>query len=1086
MRPLLCALLLLCLTAPPASAAEPTLLLRAPSISATHLAFVHGGDVWVADRDGGSPRRLTVHAGVESDPHLSPDGARVAFTGHYDGNVDVFVVTVHGGLPTRLTWHPADDLARGWTPDGEVLFASGRASHTRRNRQLYRVDVEGGLPEQLPIPKAQRASMSPDGARVAYTPLRDAFDGWKRYRGGRTTPIWVIELATGDSVEIPHVNASDSHPTWLDDAVWFLSDRAGTMNVFSWGADGQVRQVTRHDDFDVKALSAGPGVLVYEQAGRLHELDPATGASRPIPVTVAPDAPLLRPRFEDGADRIENAGISPTGVRVVVEARGDVFTVPVDHGDVRNLTTSPGAADRDPAWSPDGSQIAWLSDASGEYRLVIADQTGREEPRTISLGEPTFHYRPLWSPDGERIAYTNKRLQLWVLDLTTERRVLVDTDTYDKPPRSLDPSWSPDGRWLAYTKRLPNHLRAVFLFDVQSGTTHQLTDGISDCRHAVFSRDGQYLFFAASTNFALNTGWLDMSSYERPVRRSIYAVVLAADRPSPVGPRSDEEPTDEPASKKGKKGKKSDGNDDETVTVTVDLEGIDQRIVALPIPEGNHSGLAAAEGALFFLEATPPQRIWWDSPGGQLLQRYDLQDREVGEFGEGIGDFEVSHDGGKVLYTTTTGALGVASADADAIDVAADGLDLSGLRLSVDPQAEFAQMYEETFRIQRDFFYDPDLHGIDWQAVHDRYLPWLDHVAHRDDLSYLLGEVIGELVVGHAYRWGGDYPEVDRVAVGLLGADLAVRGDRYLFERIYSGQNWNPELRAPLTEPGVHVETGDYLLAIDGHELRAPDNPWRLLQGRSGLQTRLTINSRPDLRGAREVVVVPVADEGGLRHFAWVEGNRERVAEATGGRVAYVYVPDTSWEGYTHFNRYFYSQLDKQAVIVDERFNGGGSVADYMVDMLGRTTLNWNVTREGADYASPVAAIDGPKVMIINEDAGSGGDCLPLYFRMKALGKLVGKRTWGGLIGIYDYPPLIDGGLVTAPRIAFYGPDGWSAENTGVQPDIEVEMTPKAVLGGVDPQLEAAIRVVLEELAANPPTPPQRPAFPDYGDQAGP
>jgi tricorn protease len=535
--------------------------------------------------------------------------------------------------------------------------------------------------------------------------------------------------------------------------------------------------------------------------------------------------------------------------------------------------------------------------------------------------------------------------------------------------------------------------------------------------------------------------------------------------------------------KKGKKGKKKkdDGDEEEEVVVTVDLEGIDQRIVAMPAPEAAWTALAAADGALFLLEAEVEEaRGWWDFAEGQELHRFDLEERELKEMGEDIVAMRVSGDGSKLLYSTSTGGLGVVPVDADSIAAAEGGLDLSGLRLWIDPRAEHRQIFEETFRIERDFFYDPDLHGIDWQAVHDRYLPWLDHVDHRDDLSYLLGEVIGELVVGHAYRWGGDYPDVPGVGVGLLGADLAIEQGRYRFARILPGQNWNPELRAPLTEPGVDVDEGDFLLAIDGRELSAGDNPWRFLQGRDGKQVRLTVHDKPSLAGAREVTVVPVGSEAALRHLAWVEGNRARVDEASGGRVAYVYVPNTSWAGYTSFNRYYYAQLDRQAVVVDERFNGGGSVADYMVDVLGRTVLNWNVTREGADYASPVGVIDGPKVMIINEDAGSGGDCLPMYFKMRGLGTLVGKRTWGGLIGIYDYPPLIDGGLVTAPRIAFYGPDGWSAENQGVPPDLEVEMTPKEVLSGVDPQLEAAIRVVLEELEANPPSKPERPAFPDY------
>ncbi len=1078
---LLPALLLLLLSS--SAAAEPTLLLRSPSISAEHVAFVHGGDVWVADRDGSGPRRLTIHPGVEADPRLSPDGRLVAFTGHYDGNEDVFVVPVEGGQPERLTWHPSPDRVRGWTPDSDVLFVSPRRSHSSRFGQLYRVGPDGGFPERLPIPKAQRASMSPDGTRVAYTPLRDAFDGWKRYRGGRTTPIWVIELATGAHVEIPHVNASDSHPTWLGDTVWFLSDRDGVMNVFAWDGD-QVRRITDHADMDVKALAGGGGALIYEQGGRLHELDPATGSSGAIPITVAPDTPDLRPHFEPGADQLASVGISPTGVRVVVEARGDVFTVPVERGDVRNLTSTPGVAERYPAWSPDGSKIAWLSDASGEYQLVIADQAGAVEPRVIPLGEPTFHYHPLWSPDGRRIAWTDKRLRLWVMDLDRERPALVDTDTYDKPPRSLDPAWSPDGRWLAYTKRLPSHLRAVFLYDVDAGVSHQVTDGMSDCRHATFGRGGQLLFFTASTNFGLNSGWLDMSSYERPIRRSVWAVVLSDASPSPTAPRSDEEPVEpqEDEKKKKKKKKKDDEVDDEQVVVDVDLDGIGGRIVALPLPEAGYTGLAAGDGQLFALEAPAEPRGWWDMAGGDVLHRYDLEERTSKVLGEGVWHAEVSYDGSKLLYVTRDDTLGVIATDAESIAAAEGALDLSGLRLWVDPRAEHRQIYEETFRLQRDFFYDPGLHGIDWEAVHDRYLPWLDHVAHRDDLAYLLGEAIGELVAGHAYRWGGDFPEVERVGVGLLGADLSVEGDRYRIDRIFAGPSWEPDLRGPLSEPGLDVAEGDFLLAIDGQELRAPDSPWRLLQGRDGLQTRLTVNSRPTRTGAWEVTVVPVATEQPLRHLAWVEERRARVDEATDGRVAYVYVPNTSWDGYLQFNRYYYAQLDRQAVIIDERFNGGGSVADYMIDMLGRTTLNWNATREGADYGSPVGAIDGPKVMIINEDAGSGGDCLPMYFRLKGLGTLVGKRTWGGLIGIYDYPRLIDGGLVTAPRIAFYGADGWSAENQGIAPDVEVEMTPKEVLAGGDPQLEAAIRIVLEQLEADPPGRPERPSYPDYGE----
>ncbi len=1067
--------------APAASAQEPTLLLRSPTVSAGHVAFVYAGDIWIAGRDGQHPRRLTVHSGLEQDPFLSPDGRWVAFTGDYDGNVDVFVGPVEGGEPRRLTFHPGSDRVRGWTADGAVMFRTTRDSHTYRSGHLFVVTTEGAFPQALPIPAVERAAMSADGKSIAYTPARDAFQTWKRYRGGRTTPVWIFDLESHSIEEIPHLNASDTNPIWDDGRVLFLSDREGVMNLYVFtprGAAG-VRRLTQHEDFDIKCAAAHGGAVVYEQAGRLHELVLQTGATRPLPIVIQTDLPQLRPHFEDAAGQIRSIGLSPTGVRVLVGARGDVFTVPAEHGNIRNVTATPGVHERFPAWSPDGSQIAYLSDAAGEYALHIEPQDGQGQPRVVQLGDESFYYAPIWSPDSRSVAYTDKRLNLWVMDLDAERPVRVDTEPYDEPPRTMEPVWSPDSRWLAYARRLDSHLHAIFLYDTVAGRTTQITDGMSDAVDPAFSRDGKALFFAASTNLALRTGWLDMTSYERPVRRSLYLAVLAAGEPSPLAPRSDEEvvgaPEEEGKKKKGKKGCKGGGEDDaeEPVVVTVDLEGIDQRILAVPVPEGDYRDLKTAEGALFYLAA---------GDDGTALHRFDLEERESKALMTDTAGYVVSADGNKVLHAASGHVLRILDATADADAAAAvEPLDLTAMRNYVDPRAEFEQIYEEAWRIQRDYFYDPGMHGVDWAAVREQYRPWLAHVGHRDDLNYLIGETIGELTVGHAYRWGGDYPEVERLDGGLLGADLVIEQGHYRFQRILGGLNWDPEQRAPLTEPGVDVHEGDYLLAVNGVPLDAGTNPHELFQNTAGIQTALTVNDRPTLTGARQVTVVPIGDESGLRYRDWVEGNRRRVDEATAGRVAYVHMPNTAWDGYTAFNRYFYAQLDKEAVILDERHNGGGSVADYVVDMLARQALNMNVTREGADYSSPLGVIDGPKVMIINEDAGSGGDCMPHYFRQMGLGKLVGTRTWGGLIGIYDYPPLIDGGMVTAPRIAFYGPEGeWTAENIGVAPDIEVEMTPAEVIAGRDPQLEKAIEVILEELAASPAQPMPRPPFPDY------
>ncbi|HET7296307.1 MAG TPA: PDZ domain-containing protein, partial [Gemmatimonadales bacterium] len=829
--------------------------------------------------------------------------------------------------------------------------------------------------------------------------------------------------------------------------------------------------VTRHTDFDIKSAAAGAGVIVYEQGGRVHLFDPATQSSAPVHIHVDPDIPSARPHWASALPFIQNADLSPTGARAVFEARGDIFTVPAKKGDARNLTATPGVAERFPAWSPDGQRVAYFSDAGGEYHLVLREQSGLTPEIAIPLADPSFFYSPLWSPDSKRLAYTDKRLHLWTVDVDKRQPVLVDTDLYDHPERSLNPGWSPDGKWLTYTKRLPNHLRAVFLYELATGKSRQVTDGRSDAVWPAFSADGKYLYFAASTNFGLNTGWLDLTSFERPVRRSLYVAVLDGTAPSPFAPESDEEPA-KPAPRAAKSDS-AKATPDSLPVVKIDFPGLDQRILALPVPERDYSGLAAAaEGRLFYLESVPNQP-------GYLLHRFDSKERKAEDFLTGVTGYWVSRDGKKLLYGAPQNVYGVVGTDGKV--AMGDGkLDLSGLQTYVDPRAEWAQMFDEFWRIERDFFYDPGMHGADWKAVKARYRPFLASAGHRSDLTYLIQQMMGELVVGHMFAGGGDEGKLDTVKVGLLGADYTVENGFYRFARIYGGLNWNPDLRAPLTEPGVNVAAGDYLLAVNGRPLTPATNLYSGFENTAGRQTVLLVNGRPSRDGARTVTVVPLENEAPLRNRAWVEGNRRLVDSLSGGRLAYVWLPDTYAGGYAYFNRYYFSQLDRQGVVVDERYNHGGDVADYVLDLLNRPVLAYVATREGRVIPSPLASIYGPKVMVINEYAGSGGDALPLYFRRRALGKLVGKRTWGGLVGIWDYPLLIDGGYVTAPRGGLFSPTGeWDAENQGVSPDFDVDMTPKLVLQGRDPQLEKAVEVALDELRRTPP-PPRDKAHPPY------
>jgi tricorn protease len=1056
---------------PAIAPAQDTRLLREPDVSAELIAFAYAADIWTVPRQGGAARRITSSPGVEAEPHFSPDGSLLAFTATVAGNTDVYVVPSGGGDPRRLTYHPGVDRVRGWTPDGSaVLFGSGRVSAPLPYLKLWRISLEGGLPEPLPMPRAFSGTLSPEGGRVAYEEFPTAFvttdqnetSQWRHYRGGRTHPIRVMDLADNTVEALPWTNSNDSYPMWVGDHVYFLSDRDFTTNVFAYSpASGEVEQLTEHDDFDVKSAAAGPDALVYEQAGYVHLLDLASRASRRVPIEVDADLPWARPRFANVAGLVRAMTLSPTGARAAFEARGEVLTVPTGEGDTRNLTRTPGVHERSPAWSPDGTRIAWLSDASGEVRLLLGDALGLAEPRGIDLPGTSFWSDLRWSPDGARMLLADNHLNLWTVELDSGRATRIATDTYSDPGRGFDAVWSPDSRWVAYSKSLANHLRTIFVWSVASGETIQVTDGLSDAIAPAFDAGGRWLYFLASTDYGLQGGWLEMSQLDHPTTRAIYLAVLRADDPSPLLPETgDEDPAPDPAPP------------DTSAAVRIDAEGLARRIVALDVPAADYAALEAGpSGSVFFLEA---------DPSGSRLRRWRLADGSASTFMDDVGAYVLSGDRTKLLYRTGQGGgarWGVVPTDRP-VSAGEGALSTDGMVVRVDPRTEWAQIFRETWRIQREFFYDAEMHGADWDAVYAKYEPLLEHVGHRADLGYLVASVGGELTVGHSYLTGtGDQPEEEPIRVGLLGADLVVENGRYRIGRIYDGENWNPELRAPLSAPGVGVSEGDWLLEIDGRPLAPPANPYAAFEGRAGRQVTLRVGPEASGEGSRLVTVVPVQSETALRTRAWIEDNRRAVDELSGGRLAYVWLPNTANAGYESFNRYFFAQKDKEGGIIDVRYNQGGMVADYVIDQLDRRPMGWFAQRDGDVAPSPMAALYGPKVMLINESAGSGGDALPYYFRLMELGPLVGTRTWGALVGTLLTPPTIDGGGITAPSLAFYDRSGeWAVENEGVEPDIRVEYTPADVLEGRDPQLERAVAEALRLLERSAPVRVERPA----------
>lgn len=1046
---------------------QGTRLLRQPTIYNDQVVFVYGNDLWTSTIDGGIAQRLTTDIGYESVPHFSPDGQNIAFTGEYDGNIDVFVIPAAGGTPQRLTYHPGGDFVTGWTPDNKVLFRSDREGTPTQTTKFFTIGVEDSYPESMKLTRAAYGEISPDGTHIAYTPITSWDPEWRNYRGGQAMPIWIVNLKTME-LQTTSQPTKERHldPVWLDGNVYFLSERDYTSNIWSYNPESKEEtQITFHKKFDVKSLDADSKNIVYEHGGYLNLLDPSTGDTRIIPITVNADLNTSRERWENASVReLSNASLSPNGMRALFEYRGEIFSVPKEKGSWRNLSNASGSADRSPIWSPKGDKIAWFSDASGEYELMIADQYGTVEKK-ISFEQPTFYFNPQWSPDGKNIAYTDTHYNLWITNVMTGTSIKADTDSYAHPNRTMNPVWSPDSQWVAYAKQQKSHFKAIYTYNIDSKKIIQITDPLADAITPVWDESGDYIYTLASTNYGLTSGWLDMSSYDPSTTRSLYAVVLSKNGKAPNLPESDEESLEDVVADKNdkkkereKKGFDAPSNDRSVVKVSIDEDGIFDRIVAMDLPERNYVALAKAEkGNVFVMESI-------ENKDGLKLHLYDTVKQKAMEFTDGVQSVQSNFNGSLVLINH--GSSYSINPTKAAIKPGDGKIDLD-ISLKVNPQEEYQQIFKEGWRYMRDFLYVDNVHGAPWDDIYKWYSPWVKDARHRTDLNYVIDIMSGEVAIGHSYVSGGDLPDSKRVPVGLLGVDLSIEAGSYKISKIYNGERWNPDLYSPLGTAGINVKEGDYLISINGEPLNTSINPFQLLEQTADREILIEVSDNSNGNNKRQVLVKPVRSERGLRYIDWVEENRRTVDKLSDGQLAYVYIPNTSQPGFTSFNRYLFSQQDKKGVILDERNNGGGSAADYMIDILKREPFGYfnSKANDNRPWTTPMAGIFGPKVMIINERAGSGGDLLPYMFKLQKLGPLVGTRTWGGLVGTWDTPPFIDGGRMVAPRGGFYDLNGeWAVEGEGIAPDIEVRQDPILTTKGIDPQLKRAIDEALKLL----------------------
>jgi tricorn protease len=1077
--------------------AAQTKLLRFPDIHGDQVVFTYGGDLWTASANGGSAIRLTAHPGVEVFGRFSPDGKWIAFTGQYDGDEQVYVIPASGGVPRQLTFYPAkgpftprwgwDNQVFGWTKDGKrIIFKSQRDSWTLPIARLYTVSVDGGAASPLPMPEAGSGDFSPDGGRMVYSPQSRDFRPEKRYGGGEANKLYIFDLKTNDTRQITEGPRATRDAMWIGDTIYFNSDKDGHFNLYAYNVgSGKTTQVTTNKTWDIRWPSTDhSGRIIYELSGELQVLNTQSGKSNPISINVPDDGLNRRPSRISAANNIESAGLSPKGERAVFCARGDIFTAPIEKGPTRNLTHSSGAHDKWPSWSPDGSRIAFISDMTGEEELYVIAQDGSRPAEQITTGGKAFRYQPSWSPDGKYIAFSDKDGKIWVVTMA-DKKIAEIVDT----PRNQirDYVWSPKGNNLAFTMGTSSSgFTSVYVWSSSDNKVHRITDPMFNSYNPAWDPQGNYLYFLADREYMPQISNIEFNfATNRPTY--IYAVTLRPDVKHPFPPESDEvstksEKADDSAKPKTDEAKPAAETPDETkpsASAAIDFDGISNRVARFPLGAENYGGLSAKAGHIIYV-VVPAQYNGRAGDRPSQLRIYSMKDRKETTLAEDVRGYALSRDGSKLLVPQ-----GPAYNLYDATpkeDKSRKAVPTTGLVVDRVPAEEWNQIFNEVWRRYRDFFYVPNMHGFDWVALREQYKPLLQYVAHRSDLNFIISEMISELTIQHAYIEGGDFTIPPRPRVGLPGArfELDQSAGRYRISKIFDGENEEDIYRSPLRDIGVNVKVGDYLLAVDGEELKGTDDPYRLLRNKADNPVSLTVNSKPSMDGARTITYRPITDETSLIYLDWVDANRRRVSELSGGRVGYLHVPDMGAPGLREFIKWYYPQLDKEGLVVDVRANGGGNVSRMLIERLRRKVLGVNYSRvDDIGNTYPDGVFLGPMAAILDGNSASDGDIFPFMFRQAGLGPLIGKRSWGGVVGINNRGPLIDGGNIFVPGSGLTVDGKWVIEGYGVDPDIEVDNDPKSVLAGHDPQLERAVAEIMAKLKASGPVKvPPRPAPP--------
>ena len=1078
------------------AASAQTKLLRFPDIYKDKVVFTYAGDLWTAPSTGGTATRITAHPGLEMSARFSPDGKWIAFTGQYDGDEQVYVIPAAGGVPKQLTFYPArgpfpprwgyDNQVFGWTPDGKsVVFRSLRDGWHHSDSRVYTVPVSGGLGEPLPMPLSGGADLSPDGKKVVYTPFARDFRTWKRYQGGWAQDLWILDLATRATKKITDTPRTERDPMWIGDKIYFDSDRTGTLNLYSYDpANGATVQLTRSTRWDVRWPAAdADGQIAYEMNGELNVFDTRTGQSRHLAIDVPGDGLDTRPSQIGANDQIEDAALSPKGERALFVARGDVFNAPIEKGVTRNLTRSSGAHDKWARWSPDGRRIAFISDRSGEEEVYLADALGAGQPEQLTTGGKALRFTPEWAPDGKRLAFSDKDGRLWVVTVAGKKLAEV---AHDVRGEIRDYAWSPCGGHLAFSMANPGGFRSVWIWSVEDGQLRRITDPQFHASNPAWDPKGDYLYYLSARSYLPRFDAFDLNfAADRNI--GVFAVGLRKDVANPFPPEEDKVTVGEEKKEEDKKPGKDDKDEKKKAPAftRIDFDGLASRVARVPVPPDNYGSLSAAEGKLLYVKQ--PANGFGEPPSRPALQIFTFKDRKAATLAEGIGGYALSQDGGKVLVVQG-GQFNVYDASPGGKD-SKKTIDTGGMVVDRVPAEEWAEVFREAWRRYRDYFYTENMNGYDWEALRRQYEPLLAYAGHRSDVNYVIGEMIAELNYSHAYIAGGDYKLPPRPRVALPGArfELDRAAGRYRISRIFAGQNEEDLYRSPLTEIGVDVHPGDYVLAIDGEELAADDNPYRLLRHKADRPVRFTVNARPTLEGSREITFQPIDTEEHLIYMDWVSRNRERVAKLSGGRLGYIHLPDMGEDGMREFVKWYFGQIRKEGLVVDVRNNGGGFISPMLLERLARKPLSVDYGRTNADpQPYPQVVFYGPMACLLNEGSGADGDIFPYMFRELGLGPLIGTRTWGGVVGINDHGPMIDGGQIFVPEAGAVSLAGeWIIEGHGVDPDIVVENDLQSLLDGRDPQLERGVAEVMKKLQESPKKFPKRPAPPVRTQQGG-